>query len=73
MNSNPQLPRDDGANHRPDDDVTFAPTTDSHIAFNKPQLPIVDLRKGHDAMMLTEKEVDSADECDERDVKKGQV
>lgn len=73
MDSNSQSPRNDAPKHRVENDAAIAPARDPHIAFNKPQAPGVDLRKGHDAMVLTEKEVDTADERDERDVKKGQV
>ena len=73
MDSNSQSPQNDAPIHKVGDDVAIAPTRDPQIAFNEPQLPAVNPHKGHDAMVLTEKEVDSADEGDERDVKKGQV
>lgn len=73
MDSKSQSPHNDAPIHKVEDDVTIAPTRDPQTAFNEPQLPAVHQRKGHDAMVLTEKEIDSADEGDERDVKKGQV
>ena len=73
MDSKTQSPQNDAPIHHMEDDVAVAPTSDPQIAFDEPQLPAVNLRKGHDAMVLTEKEVDSSDEEDERDVKKGQV
>ena len=73
MEASSQSPQDGASSRRVDDNVLNAPMRDPPIAFNASQLPAVNMQKGHDTTVLTEKEIDGADERDERDVRKGQV